>query len=253
MSQSVVNDAAGARTPISGLVAAAIVLLVAVFFSGLLRNLPEPVLAAIILVAVTGLVKVDALRHIWRFGRGEFLVAVAALLGVLGSGLLRGVLIGAVISIVLLLRRASFPPTVELGRVPGSDQFADRFRHPENEREPGVFVFRVGSSLLYFNVEWVRDRFLELLGARGEGTRLAVFSLATTPALDLAGAELLSELHRELRERGIAFRIAEARGPVRDVLRAAGFEDAYGPVEADLTVERAIASWHDARLERDDG
>jgi high affinity sulfate transporter 1 len=243
MSQSVVNDAAGARTPLSGLVASGIVLLVALFLSGLLSHLPMPVLAAVILAAVLSLVKPEALRRIWRFGHGEFLVAVAALAGVLGSGLLPGVLVGAVISIVLLLRRSSFPPTVELGRVPGSDQFADRSRHPENERVPGVFVFRAGAGLVYFNVEYVRDRFFELLRARGEGTRLAVFALGTTPTLDLAGVDLMFELHDELRARGIELRLAEAHGPVRDVLRAAGFEAAHGAIAPDVTVEDEVERW----------
>ena len=99
MSQSLVNETAGARTPLSGLVAALITLVVVLFFTGLLRYLPQPVLAAIVLVAVTGLVQIDALRHIWRFSRTEFAVAMAALLGVLGSGLLNGVLFGVALSI----------------------------------------------------------------------------------------------------------------------------------------------------------
>src|SRR4051794_4088075 len=99
MSQSLVNESGGARTPLSGLVAAAIMLLVSLFLSGSLRNLPQPVLAAIVLVAVAGLFKVSEIRHLWRADRAEFAVCVAALLGVLGSGLLRGVLIGAIISL----------------------------------------------------------------------------------------------------------------------------------------------------------
>jgi MFS superfamily sulfate permease-like transporter len=244
MSQSLVNDSAGARTPLSGLVASGVILVVTLFFSGLLRTLPEPVLAAIILVAVTGLVKLDAMRHIWRFSRAEAVVVGAALAGVLGSGLLRGVLIGAVISILLLLRRAARPPTAELGRVPGTDYFADRARHPKNERTSGVFVFRVNSGLFYFNVEYVRDRFFELLQERGEAVRLAIFNLATTPLIDLAGVELLSELRTELRERGTELRIVEAHGPTRDALRRAGFEAEYGPIDANLTVANEIARWN---------
>src|SRR5262245_20523125 len=114
MSQSLVNESAGARTPLSGLVAALITLVVVVFFTGLLEYLPQPVLAAIVLVAVTGLVNVDALRHIWHFDRTEFAVAMAAVLGVLGSGLLNGVLLGVALSIVLLIRRASRPRIVEI-------------------------------------------------------------------------------------------------------------------------------------------
>ena len=87
MSQSLVNETGGARTPLSGLFAALITLVVVAFFTGLLRYLPQPVLAAVVLVAVTGLVQVEALRHIWRFSRTEFAVAMAAVIGVLGSGL----------------------------------------------------------------------------------------------------------------------------------------------------------------------
>src|SRR6185295_16366946 len=151
MSQSLVNESAGARTPVSGLVAAVFTLFVVLFASGLLRNLPQPVLAAIVLAAVMGLVDLRALRHIWQFSRAEFFVAIAALLGVLGSGPVNGVLLGAGMSVVLLLRQAARPRVTELGRVPGTTYFADRVRHPENESIPGVLVVRCESALLYFN------------------------------------------------------------------------------------------------------
>jgi MFS superfamily sulfate permease-like transporter len=243
MSQSLVNEGGGARTPLSGLVASGAVLVVAVFLAGSLRDLPQPVLAAIVLMAVSGLLKLPDLRRLWRFSRAEFAVAMAALLGVLGSGLLRGVLIGVVISLLLLLRRASRPRTTELGRVPGTDYFADVIRHPENERFPDVFVFRAEAALLYFNVEHVRDRFFELLDARGEGVKLAIFFLGTSPGVDLAGAELLEELHHALRDRGIAFRLAEARGEVRETLRRAGFEEHCRPVVPTQPVATVVAEW----------
>ena len=243
MSQSLVNEGGGARTPLSGLVAAGIMLVVAVFLAGLLHDLPQPVLAAIVLMAVTGLLKLSELRRLWRFSRAEFGIAAASLVGVLGSGLLRGVLIGAVISLLLLLRRASRPRTTELGRVPGTDYFADAVRHPENERQGDVFVFRAESGLFYFNVEHVRDRFFELLHARGAGVKLAVFFLGTSPNVDLAGVELLEELHHALKERGVAFRLAEARGDVRETLHRAGFEEHCSPVAAHQPVATVIDEW----------
>jgi sulfate permease, SulP family len=94
-------------------------------------------LAAIVLAAVMSLVDIKALRHIRQFSRGEFLVAIAALVGVLGSGPVNGVLLGAAMSIVLLLRQAARPLVTELGRVPKTTYFADRSRHPENECTPG--------------------------------------------------------------------------------------------------------------------
>jgi MFS superfamily sulfate permease-like transporter len=240
MSQSLVNESSGARTPLSGFISSLLILAVVLFLSGMLKHLPQPVLAAIVLAAVTGLFNLSALRQMWSFSRSEFAVAVFALLGVLGSGLLMGVLIGAVLSIVLLLRRAMQPPTTELGRVPGTEYFADRIRHPENERVPGVFIFRCDGGLLYFNVEHVRDRFFELLTGRGDGVKLAVFFMGTVPGLDLAGVEFLTELRETLEARGITLRLAEARSAVRETLRRGGFEKHYGPVEADQSVATVL-------------
>lgn len=247
MSQSLVNQSAGAKSPLSGLIAALVVLTVAVFFTGLFHNLPQPVLGAIVLAAVTSLVDVSAFIRIWRFSRGEFSVALVAVLGVLGSGLLRGVLLGAVLSLLLLLRRAARPTVTEIGRVPGTDYFADSTRHPENERLPGVLVIRCESALLYLNVEHVRDRFYEILNQRGESIRLVVFFLGSVPFIDLAGSELLTELHEKMRERGIDFRLAEAHGPVRDALRRFGFEEAYGQIHANETVSAVISKQRESK------
>lgn len=241
MSQSVVNESSGARTPLSGLVAAGIVLVVVLFLSGLLEDLPQPVLAALVLVAVTGLVKVEALKRVWRFSHAEFAVAMTALVGVLGSGLLRGVLIGAVLSILLLLRKASRPPTTELGRVPGSDLFADRLRDPANERTPGVFVFRSQGGLLYFNVDHVRSQFFALLAEFGPAHR-AVFFLGAVPTVDLAGAELLAELHASLAERGIELRLAATSSAVREILVRSGYEEHCGPVVANEPLAAVVAA-----------
>jgi MFS superfamily sulfate permease-like transporter len=251
MSQSLVNESAGARTPLSGLVAALIMLLVTVFLSGLLSYLPQPVLAAVVLVAIAGLFKFDALKQLWRFSRGEFAVAVAALLGVLGTGLLRGVLIGAVLSLVLLLRRSSRPQTTELGRVPGTDYFADCIRRPENERVPEAFVFRTTGAILYFNVDYVRDRFFELLNDRREPTRLAVFFMGTIPVIDLAGAELLAELRHALHDRGVDLQLADVLSTVRDTLARAGLEEHFGALVANQPVAAVIRAWHDRQTGED--
>ena len=245
MSQSLVNESAGARSPASGLIAALFTLFVVLFASGLLRNLPQPVLAAIVLAAVMSLVDVHALRSIWRFSRTEFFVAMAALFGVLGSGPANGVLIGAAISIVLLLRRAARPRVVELGRVADTAVFGDLTRHPEFARTPDVLVVRCESALLYFNAEYVRERVFELLQARGEGIRLVVLHLGTVSGVDLAGAELLMHLHHDLAGRGIGLRVAEAHGEVRDALRRSGFDQVHGKLETGQTVESVLKTWRE--------
>jgi len=239
-SQSLVNESGGARTPLSGLIAAGVIGLVALFLTGLLHDLPQPVLAAIILAAVTGLVDVHALRQVWHFDRSEFAVTAAAILGVLGSGLLNGVLIGVALSIFLLIRRASRPRVTEVARVPGTNYFADIVRHPENQRIAGVLVVRPEGSLVYFNVDHVRDRIGELVAASGTRPRLVIMTMAAVPFLDLAGSELVLELHRTLAAQGAAFRIAEARDTVCDALRRAGGTNTFDLTDARLSVGEAI-------------
>jgi high affinity sulfate transporter 1 len=226
MSQSLVNESGGAKTPLSGLVSAVIIVAVTVGFSGVLRDLPQPVLAAIVMAAITGLVNVDAMARLWRFSPAEFGIAGVAFLGVLGQGILRGVLLGALLSILLLLRRGAQPLTAELGRVGQTDLFPTLTGGPDRARLPGVFIFRSDGALLYFNVDYVRDRFFELLDARPDRVDIAVYFLGTVPAVDLAGADMLIELRHALKARGVELRLAGAHAAVRESLVRAGLDAA---------------------------
>jgi MFS superfamily sulfate permease-like transporter len=153
------------------------------------------------------------------------------------------VLLGAAISIVLLLRQAARPRVTELARMPGTTYYADRLRPPATELTPGVLVIRCESALVYFNVEYVRERVFELLDGRTDTIRLVVLFLGLVPKVDLAGAELLADLHRTFRDRGVEFRLAEAHGEVRDALGRTAFEREYGPLEVGQTVDRVVSEW----------
>lgn len=240
MSQSLVNESGGARTPLSGVFAAVIVLLVTLFLSHLLRALPQPVLAAVVLVAVSGLFKVSTLKHLRRTNRTEYIVAVAALVGVLSSGLLRGVLIGAVISLVLLIRRASRPHVALLGRIPGSRRYSDRERHPDNEQIPGVMIFRPESGLMYFNMDYVQDTVLGRVRSEARVPSLVVLDLSATPFVDMHSAHMLAELSDELTAAGIRIRVVDARSSVRDRLRAEGVDEKLGGINRFTTVADAV-------------
>jgi MFS superfamily sulfate permease-like transporter len=240
MSQSLVNEGAGARSPASGFFAAGIVLVVTLFFSHLLHSLPQPVLAAVVLVAVAGLFKISTLKQLWRGDRPEFVVAMAAILGVLTSGLLRGVMIGAAISLVQLIRLASRPHVALLGRVPGTRRFADRERHPENELIPGVLIFRPESGLVYFNVDHVRDQILDRTRAEATPPKLVVLDLSASPRMDLQSAHTLAELADELKTGGIRFQTVEARSSVRDRLRLEEVDDRLGAASRFTSVADAV-------------
>jgi len=230
LSQSLVNEGGGAQTPLSTAMAAAIILLVVLFFSHLLSALPQPVLAAVVLIAVAGLFKFSTLKNLWKSDRPEFVAAVAAFLGVLGSGLLRGVMIGAVISLVQLLRVASRPHVALLGRVPGTRRFSDRQRHPDNELIPEVLIFRPESGLVYFNIDHVCENILREITAAPNPLKLVILDLSAAPHVDLQSAHALAGLAEEIKVRGIDFQAVEARSSVRDRLRKEGVDERLGGV-----------------------
>ena len=244
MSQSLVNESAGAKTPLSGLFASIVVLVVVVALSGWLRDLPQPVLAAVVLAAVGGLFNVPALRHLRRTNRTEYIVAVAALVGVLCTDLLRGVLIGAVISMVLLIRRASRPHVATLGRIPGSRRYSDMDRHPDNEPTPGVLVVRPETGLMYFNIDHVCDQIRERALAGPEPIRMALIDLSASPYVDMQSAHALADLAGELSQEGVRVRVVEAHASVRDRLRAEGVDERLGGVNRFTSVAAAVGAFN---------
>jgi MFS superfamily sulfate permease-like transporter len=245
MSQSLVNEGGAARTPLSGAIAAGFILLVVLFLTQLLQALPQPVLAAIVLAAVTGLFNVAALRHFWREDRREFVVAVAALVAVLGSGLLRGVMIGCVISLLQLIHRASRPQVALLGRIPGTRRFSDRQRHPDNELIPGVLVVRPEAGLVYFNVDHVRDSITALARSTADPPKLVVLDLSAAPYVDIQSAHALAELADELAVMGMRVQAVEARASVRDRLRREGVDAKLGGLARRDSVYEAVAEYQD--------
>jgi len=240
MSQSLVNESGGARTPLSGVIASLLMLLIVLFLSGVLRYLPQPVLAAIVLMAVMGLFNMAALKHFWRADRTEFVVAIAALLGVLGSGLLRGVLIGAIISLVQLLRRASRPHVAFLGRIPGTWRFSDLARHTDNEPVPGALLVRVESSLLYFNAEHVRDTVAARLRAEATPPKIVILDLSASPLMDIQACGVVMNMADDIKAAGARLQIVEARSSVRDRLRAEGIDEHVSQVNRFTSVADAV-------------
>ncbi|MCC7040281.1 MAG: SulP family inorganic anion transporter [Burkholderiales bacterium] len=219
LSQSTVNDKAGARTPLALVFASATIALCLLYLTDLLRNLPDVVLAAIVLVAVKGLVDVRELRRTYALARTEFWIAMVALAGVLLLGILQGVLLAAIVSMLLLIGRAARPHVAKLGRIPGTQRYSDVARHPENEDVPDVLVVRVEASLMYFNVGHVGDEVTRLIAGAGSSLRRVVWDLSSSPYVDIAGARFLAALQTELASRRVELRLVEARATVRDLLR----------------------------------
>jgi high affinity sulfate transporter 1 len=239
-SQSLVNEQGGARTPLSTALAGVFILVVVLFFSHLLSALPQPVLAAVVLVAIAGLLNVSTLKELWRNDRSEFVVAIAAFGGVLTFGLLRGVMIGAAISLVQLVRVSSRPHVALLGRIPGTRRFSDRDRHADNELIPNVMIFRPESPLIYFNIDNVYDAILSRVGAEPTPPKLVVVDLSAAALVDMQSAHTLAAMADELTAMGIQFHAVEPRSSVRDRLRHEAVDGKLGGINRFTTVADVI-------------
>jgi sulfate permease, SulP family len=244
LSKTAVNGGAGARSQVSGLVVAGLTILTLLFLTGLFESLPQATLAAVVIAAVIELVDIAALTALWRIAtrqlrgiygiaaRPDFIAAVAALAGVLVFDTLPGLVIGVVVSLLLLLYRASRPHVAVLGQVPGMPgQYGDVLRHPENEQPPGVALLRVEGGLFFANADTVRDAVRA--HAAAPGTRAVVLDAETAPFIDVSAARMLIQLTGDLRREGVELVIARDVGQVRDVLRRA---------ETEATLPRAYPS-----------
>ena len=240
LSQSSVNDKAGAKTPLALVFASVTIGLCLMYLTGMLRNLPNVVLAAIVLVAVKGLINLRELRHVWRVSRFEFTVSMVAFSAVLLLGILKGVMTAVLVSLALLIRRAARPQVAFLGRIPGTRVFSDIERSPDNEAVAGVLVFRVEASLLYFNAEHVIDAVWSKIRSTSTPLTLVVCDLSASPYVDLAGVRMLAALQEELGAAGVDLRLVGARATVRDILRAEGMEERVGHIDRRISVADLI-------------
>jgi SulP family sulfate permease len=224
LSQSAINDSAGARTPLALVICSVTLALCLLFFTGLLTNLPKAVLAAIVFAAVYRLVDARALMRMWKVSRIDFYAAAIALISVLLLGILQGILLASLASIFLLLARASQPNVAFLGRLPGTGRYSDKTRHEGVEPLVGVIAFRPEGSLLYINAEAIMETVLNVLRSSTD-VRLVVCDLSASPYIDLAGARMLLDLYDELASRHVGLCIVGAHGQLRDLLRAEGLAE----------------------------
>ena len=238
LSQSLVNDEARARTPVSIVVCSAWMVVVLLFLTGLFDRLPQPLLAALVLASVQSMFKVDELRQLFRVSKGEFLIALVTIAAVLGLGILKGVLVACVFSLAMLIRRLALPECVLLGRIPGTDHFASLVRHPHARAVAGVVVFRCNAALLYFNVDNVREHMIALLERAEPGVRRMIIDLAFTTDIDLSTVRMLMDFARRAAEEGVAVHLADAHYRVRRLLAK---EQRDSSLLGDLTRSYSIA------------
>ncbi|MFY0571661.1 sulfate permease [Archangium lansingense] len=228
LSKSAANDQAGARSQVSSLVAAGLTLLVALFFTPLFRALPEATLGVIVVVAVSGMMEVGELRRLFRMRRPDFLVAMAALLGVLVFDVLPGLLLAVGLSLLLTIYRASLPRLSELGRAAGTLDFVDMRHQPSAHPLPGLMVLRPNEGIFFANAESLREEILERIQRSPRPVRTVLLDLEATTDLDVPGADMLADLHEDLETQGVTLLLARALAPTRKMMERTGLLEKVG-------------------------
>ena len=163
LSQSTVNSKSGAKSLVSLLVTSVILGFSLYFLTGLFKNLPYVILAVIVIDAVIGLINIKEMKHLFRVSRTEFWVSMLTIVTVIFFGVLKGIIIAVIFSIISLLRKSASPHMAVLGKIPGTALFSDMLRHPDNQPVEGVLILRPESSILYFNLNHIKEDIHELV------------------------------------------------------------------------------------------
>ncbi|CAI8696576.1 SulP family inorganic anion transporter [Burkholderia pyrrocinia] len=240
-SRTPVAIAAGAQSQVTNLVAAACIVLLLIVAPALLTLVPRAALAAVVIYAAFGIADVRGVVRLYRMRRGECLISVLCLAGVVGMGVVPGVLLASALSLLSFVWRAWHPYDAVLGRLAGVRGYHDIARHPDAVQTPGLVLFRWDAPLFYANVEiFCEHLHAALTQAAGPVDRIVVAAEPVTD-IDVSAADRLVALREELGEQGIALNFAEMKGPVKDRLRAYGLFDVFGSASFFPTVTDAVA------------
>jgi MFS superfamily sulfate permease-like transporter len=210
------------------LVCAGLTVIVALFLTPLFAPLPEAVLGAVVIVAVIGMMKFKQMRHLWAMRRVDFWLAVVALFGVLTFEALEGLLIAVIISLALLIWRASQPHFSLLGRTPTSLEFSDVAQYPENKMIPGLLIVRPNQSVFFANADSLRAAIVDFVRASDPPARAVLLDLEMTSEVDMPGAEMLVELKEKLTGEQVDLLLSRVRHPVRELLDRSGVTPQLG-------------------------
>lgn len=221
-SRTPVAEASGARTQLTGVVAAVALVVVTIASPSTFRHLPDTSLAAIVIAAAISLIDLPAMWRLWHVRRSEFLLAVAATLGVAVFGPVEGVMVAVALSIVNFLRKAWKPHTAELVRVEGLKGYHDRARHPEGRQIPGLVLYRFDSPLFFANARFFSEDVQRVVEQRADAVRRVIVTAEPITDIDTTAADSLKELDAHLAALGVELRFAELKGQVRERL------DRYG-------------------------
>jgi high affinity sulfate transporter 1 len=241
-SRTAVAERSGAKTQLTGITGAVVIIVMIVLVPGLFRNLPNPALAAVVITASLSLADIPGTVRLWRQRKVEFLLSIAAFGGVALLGVLPGIAIAVALSILNVFRRAWWPYDTELGRVEGLEGYHDVHTHPEAEHLPGLVIYRFDGPLFFANATTFRDEVRRMARTDPPPTWILVAAEPMTD-VDTTASDMLEELDEALNADGISLVFAELKDPVRGKIERYGLTRTIDPAHFFPTIESAVAAF----------
>jgi SulP family sulfate permease len=233
----VANSGRGSQSV--NIIGAGAVAVTLVALTPLFEDLPIAALGGVVLVSAVKLIDVAGLHRLWRVRKSDFALAMVTFAGVLVVGVLEGIVVGVVVSLLEILRRAILPPTAVLGQVGPSFTYRDVTNYEDAETVPGLVVYRFDAPLFFANAEVFRDQIRDLVRSAPTPVRRLVVSAEGITDMDVTGAEALGRVVEDLLDLGVHLVLARVRTPVRQTLQTLGLEEMIGPENFFLTVADA--------------
>jgi len=241
-SRTAVAERSGSKTQLTGITGAAVVIVMIVLVPGLFRDLPQPALAAVVITASLSLADIPGTARLWRQRKGEFLLSIAAFLGVVLLGVLPGIAIAVGLSILAVFRRAWWPYDTELGRVEGLEGYHDLRSYPRAQHLPGLVIYRFDGPLFFANATTFRDEIRRMARADPPPKWIVIAAEPMTD-VDTTASDVLEELDEALNADGISLVFAELKDPVRSKIERYGLTRTINPAHFFPTVESAVAAF----------
>ena len=237
-SRTAVNDQAGAKTGLASIISATLIILTLLFFTSYFYYLPNTVLAAIIIVAVYGLIDFREAKHLFHTDKTDFYLFIASAVGTLLLGIEEGILLGVVLSLGVLIYRVSYPHFAELGVVNNGNGFKNILRFKDAHVQDEILMMRFDAQLYFANANYFHDKVIKTIQLRHQ-PQFFILDASPISAIDSSAMHVLSDMVVDLRKSGITFLLANAIGPVRDSLEKGGLNDIIGKEHQFLTLKAA--------------
>lgn len=238
-SRTAVNDQAGARTGLAAIISGVIVVLTLMFLTPYFYYLPNAVLAAIIMVAVVGLIDIDEAKHLWQTDRVDFVLFCVTAVGTMVLGVEPGIIIGVLLSIVMVIYRISYPEIEELGQIPGRRIFRNIERFPDLEIHDEILILRIESQIYFANSSYIKDAVYTKIAEKPKLKHL-IFDASAINQIDSSGFHFLKDIIEDLHKKGILIHFVQVRGGIRDVMKKNHMFAENKKCQYWLTIEDAV-------------